>query len=44
MEIGLYTGILFGIRTFEPTEAHPCWELHIYAPLVYIAIFSKPVE
>ena len=30
LEIGLYTGILFGFRTFEPTETHPYWEHHFY--------------
>ena len=44
IEVGLYTGILFGIRSFEPTEANPCWELHVYIPLLYIAILSKPIE
>jgi len=44
VNIGLYTGILFGIRSFEPTEIHPYWEFHIYIPLLYIAFFSKPID
>tara|TARA_B100001094_G_scaffold103732_1_gene100012 strand:+ start:41552 stop:41692 length:141 start_codon:yes stop_codon:yes gene_type:complete len=40
IEIGAYTGLLFGVRTFEPTEMHPYWEFHIYIPLIYIAFFS----
>jgi len=44
IEIGLYTGILFGVRSFEPTEANPFWEFHIYIPLLYVSFFSTRVE
>tara|TARA_R100001244_G_scaffold132307_1_gene108017 strand:- start:1335 stop:1481 length:147 start_codon:yes stop_codon:yes gene_type:complete len=44
IEIGLYSGILFGMRTFEPTEANPVWELQLYIPLLYIAFMSAPIN
>ena len=44
VEIGLYTGILFGVRSFEPTEINPYWETHIYIPLFYIAFMSNPIK
>jgi len=39
IEIGPYTGITVGVRTFEPSETHPYWEFHIYIPLIYVAFF-----
>ena len=42
IEIGLYTGLLFGIRSFEPSETHPYWEFQLFIPLLYIAFMSEP--
>jgi hypothetical protein len=44
LEIGLYTGIIIGIRSFEPTELNPYWETHLYIPLLYIAFMSKSIN
>jgi len=44
LEVGLYTGVMIGIRSFEPTEINPCWETHLYIPLLYIAFLSEPIE
>ena len=44
VEISLYTGIIFGIRSFEPTQTHPYWETHFYIPLLYIAFMSRPIK
>jgi len=42
IDIGLYTGLLFGIRSFEPSESHPYWEFHV--PLFYIAYMSVNIR
>ena len=44
LDIGLYTGLMLGIRSFEPTETHPYWETHLYIPFLYIAFMSKPIK
>jgi len=44
LEIGLYTGIMFGFRTFEPSDTHPYWEHHFYLPLFYFAFLFEPKE
>tara|TARA_B110000091_G_scaffold164440_1_gene175669 strand:+ start:49945 stop:50094 length:150 start_codon:yes stop_codon:yes gene_type:complete len=44
IEIGLYTGIMLGVRSFEPTEVNPVWEFQIFIPFIYIAFMSSPIE
>ena len=43
-ELGVYWGILLGIRTYEPTEAHNQYELHCYIPFIYTAFVKKRQE
>ncbi len=41
LELGIYWGILLGFRTFEATEQHQSYELHLYIPFVYIAVVQN---
>lgn len=43
IELGVYWGILFGFRTFEPNINYAQYELQIYIPFIYIA-FVKKIE
>jgi len=40
-ELGVYWGILLGIRTFEANETHQAYELHFFVPFVYLAIVQN---
>ena len=37
VELGFYTGVLLGLRTYEPNEEYQRYEFHIYIPFVYLA-------
>ena len=41
IELGLYTGITFGFRTFEPNEYFDDYQIHLYIPLIYIALIKN---
>lgn len=41
IQIALYLGVLFGIRSFPATEVYPYTEHHIYLPFIYIAFLNK---
>ena len=42
IQLGLYSGIMFGIRTFPETEVYPYFETHLYFPFIYIAFINHP--
>lgn len=42
IQLGVYSGILFGIRSFPKTEVYPYTETHIYFPFMYIAFINLP--
>lgn len=44
IEIGFYSGITLGIRSFAPTETNPYWETHLYIPFLYIAFTPNHTE
>jgi|TARA_R110002073_G_scaffold3684_1_gene24313 hypothetical protein len=41
IELGVYWGILFGFRTFEPDINYNQYELQVYIPFIYLAIVKK---
>jgi len=42
IQIGLYSGIMIGVRTFPYTEVYPYTETHVYIPFLYIAFINLP--
>ncbi len=42
IQIGLYLGIMLGVRSFPESEYYPYSEHHIYLPFLYIAFLNKP--
>ena len=42
IEIGLYSGVLLGVRSFSQDEVYTYTETHIYLPFVYIAFINNP--
>ena len=42
IQLGLYSGIMFGVRTFPQTEVYPYTETHIYFPFLYVAFINPP--
>jgi len=42
IEIGLYSGILLGVRSFSKDESYSYTETHIYLPFIYIAFINSP--
>ena len=41
IELGLYWGILFGFRTYEPDINYSTYEFQAYIPFIYLAIVKK---
>ena len=41
IEIGLYSGVLFGLRSFSRDINYPYTETHIYIPFIYIAFINN---
>jgi hypothetical protein len=41
IEIGLYSGVLFGMRSFSKDESYPYTETHFYIPFIYIAFINS---
>jgi hypothetical protein len=41
IELGLYTGILFGLRTYEPDINYHTYEVQLFVPFMYLAIVKK---
>jgi hypothetical protein len=44
IELGLFPGLMIGVRHFEPTEVYPVYEFQIFFLCFYISIMSKPVD
>ena len=42
IEIGLYSGVLLGVRSFSEDESYPYTETHVYLPFIYIAFMNEP--
>ena len=42
IEIGLYSGILLGVRSFAKDETYSYAETHVYIPFIYIAFINEP--
>lgn len=40
IEIGAYTGVIVGVRSFSEDENYPYTETHIYFPFIYIAFIN----
>jgi len=43
IEIGLYSGVLFGVRSFSKDESYPYTETHVYIPFVYVAFINSEI-
>ena len=43
IELGVYWGVMFGFRTFEPDINYSQYEMQLYVPFIYIA-FVKKIE
>ena len=41
IELGTYSGMLFGIRHFEPNEYYNDYQIQLYIPFIYLAIVKK---
>ena len=41
IELGLYAGILIGLRTYEPDINYSTYELQVFIPFIYLAIVKK---
>jgi len=44
IDLGFYTGIMFGVRSFEPTEEAPYQEFQLFIPFLYIAFMFNPTN
>ena len=41
IELGIYWGIMFGFRTFEPDINYSQYEIQLFIPFIYLAIVKK---
>jgi hypothetical protein len=41
IELGIYSGVVFGFRTFEPNEMYDQSEIHLYIPFIYLGVIKK---
>ena len=41
IEIGLYSGLLIGIRSFSQDDIYPYTETHLYLPFIYVAFINS---